>query len=227
VVLSIGRRLVIFTRRIVVHAACVADRTLAGMQVLAPLQVCVCVLSASCGPAPSARSTPSRAEVAAAAPVGAPQRDGAHDFDWDIGTWTTHQRRLLHPLTGSTTWVEYTGTDVVRRLWDGANEALIEADGPAGHLEIFALRFYDPEARQWSVHFANRAIGSMGPPVIGGFRDGRGDFYDQEPYGGRIILVRFSVSEITPTSCLFEQAFSADGGKTWEPNFVVTETRVD
>jgi hypothetical protein len=152
--------------------------------------------------------------------------DGAHDFDWDIGTWRTHQRRLLHPLTGSTTWVEYTGTDVVRRLWEGANEGLIEADGPAGHLEIFTLRLYNPDARQWSVSFANRAAGSLSPPVIGEFEGGRGEFYSQEPYAGRTILVRFSVSDITPTSCHFEQAFSADGGRTWEPNFIVMETLV-
>ena len=153
-------------------------------------------------------------------------RDGQHDFDWDIGTWKTHQRRLLSPLTGSTTWVEYNGTDVVRKIWDGANQGLVEADGSAGHLEIFTLRLYDPKARQWSVYFTNPASGTMGIPVVGEFKNGRGDFYDQEPYNGRTILVRFSVSEITANSCHFEQAFSADGGKTWEPNFTVTETLV-
>src|SRR5215472_379442 len=66
--------------------------------------------------------------TAAAVPA---QRDGSHDFDWDMGAWKTHQRRLLHPLTGSTTWVEYSGTDVVRKIWDGANQGFIEADGPA------------------------------------------------------------------------------------------------
>jgi hypothetical protein len=129
-------------------------------------------------------------------------------------------------LTGSTTWVEYSGTDVVRALWDGANEGLIEADGPAGHLEIFTLRLYSPDAHQWSITFANRAAGSLSPSVVGEFAGGRGDFYSQEPYAGRTILVRFSVSNITPDSCHFEQAFSADGGKTWEPNFIVEETMV-
>src|SRR5689334_16271943 len=71
-------------------------------------------------------------------------RDGSHDWDWDIGTWKTHQKRLLHPLTGSTIWVEYSGTDVVRKIWDGANSGSIEADGPSGHLQIFAVRLYNP-----------------------------------------------------------------------------------
>jgi len=152
--------------------------------------------------------------------------DGQHDFDWNIGTWKTHQRRLLHPLTGSATWVEYNGTDVVHRIWSGANQGLVEADGPAGHLEIFTLRLYDPQAHQWNIYFTNPASGSLSPPAVGEFRNGRGEFYDQETYKGRAILVRFSVSDIASNSCHFEQAFSADGGKTWEANFIVTETLV-
>lgn len=73
---------------------------------------------------------------------------GAHDFDWDIGIWKVHQRRLLHPLSGSTTWVEYDGTDTIRKLWDGANWGIVESDGPAGHLEIYTLRIYDTGAHQ-------------------------------------------------------------------------------
>ena len=153
-------------------------------------------------------------------------RVAQHDFDWDIGTWKTHQKRLLHPLTGSTTWVEYHGTDVVRRIWDGANEGLIEADGPAGHLEIYTLRVYNPDAHQWNIYFTNPAAGTLSIPAVGEFKNGRGEFYDQEILNGRAILVRFAVSDITANSCRFEQAFSADGGKSWEVNFVVTETRV-
>ena len=162
----------------------------------------------------------------AAPAVPAAAADGAHDFDWDFGTWTTHQKRLLHPLSGSSSWVEYTGTDVVRKVWDGANTGTIEADGPAGHLEIFTLRLYNPDSRQWSISFVNRAVSTLTLPVVGEFKDGHGDFYDQEAYNGRMILVRFSVSGISADSCHFEQAFSPDGGKTWETNFIVTETRV-
>lgn len=153
------------------------------------------------------------------------ERDGQHDFDWDMGTWKTHQRRLLRPLTGSTTWVEYNGTDVVRKIWDGANFGLVEADGPAGHLRIFTLRLYNPDAHQWGISFANPG-GTLSQPAVGEFKNGRGEFYDQETYNGKAILLRFSVSDITPDSCHFEQAFSADGGKTWEVNFIVTETLV-
>lgn len=158
------------------------------------------------------------------APGASQPRNGQHDFDWDIGAWKTHQKRLLHPLTGSTTWVEYNGTDVVQKLWDGGNMGRIQAEGPAGRLEIFTVRLYNPDSHQWSIYFTNSGSANLSQPVIGEFKDGRGEFYDQEPYNGRVILVRFSVSDITPNSCRFEQAFSADGGKTWEVNFVVTET---
>lgn len=154
------------------------------------------------------------------------QRDGSHDFDWDIGAWKTHQRRRLHPLTGSNEWVDYHGTDTVKRLWQGANTGMIEADGPAGHLEIFTIRMYSPESHQWAISFTNPAAGAMSAPVTGEFKNGRAEFYDQEPYKGRQILVRFAISDITASSCRFEQSFSDDGGKTWEVNFIVTETRM-
>ena len=154
-------------------------------------------------------------------------RGGEHDFDWDIGTWKTHQRRLLHPLTGSTTWVDYTGTDVVRKIWDGANSGIIEADGPAGHLEIYTLRLYNSDTHQWNISFTSPGAGTLGTPVVGQFKNGRAEFFDQEAYNGKPILVRFSISGITPNSARFEQAFSSDWGRTWETNFIVSETKVE
>jgi hypothetical protein len=155
------------------------------------------------------------------------ERDGQHDFDFEIGTWKTHLRRLLRPLTGSTTWVEYEGTTVVRKVWHGrANLVELVADGPAGHFEGLNLRLYNPQSRQWSLNFASSSGGTMSQPTIGEFKNGRGEFFDQETLNGRAIFVRFVISEITPNSCRFEQAFSDDGGKTWEVNWVAIDTRV-
>jgi hypothetical protein len=155
------------------------------------------------------------------------QRDGQHDFDFEIGTWKTHLSRLLHPLTGSTTWVEYEGTSVVRKVWNGsANLLELEAGGPAGHFEGLSLRLYNPQAHQWSLNFANSRAGILSQPTIGEFKNGRGEFFDQETYNGRTIFVRFIISDITPNSCHFEQAFSDDGGKTWEVNWIATDTRM-
>jgi len=154
------------------------------------------------------------------------QRDGQTDFDFEIGTWKTHLKRLLHPLTGSTTWVEYDGMTVVQKVWNGrANLVELNVDGPAGHIEALSLRLYNPESHQWSLNFANSAGGTMSQPTIGEFKNGRGEFFDQETLNGRAIFVRFVISDITPTSCRFEQAFSNDGGKTWEINWIAVDTR--
>jgi hypothetical protein len=155
------------------------------------------------------------------------ERDGQHDFDFNIGAWKTHLRRLLHPLTGSTTWVEYEGTSVVRKVWDGrANLVELEVDGPAGHLEGLSLRLYNPQSHQWSLNFSNSNSGTLSQPTIGQFKNGRGEFFNQETLNGRAIFVRFVISDITPNSCRFEQAFSDDGGKTWELNWIAIDTRM-
>ena len=153
--------------------------------------------------------------------------DGSHDFDFEIGTWKTHIHRLQHPLTGSTAWVDYDGTSVVRPIWGGkANMVELEVDGPAGHIEGLSLRLYDPASHQWSLNFANSAVGQFGVPTVGEFHNGRGEFYDMEEIGGRAVLVRNVWSGITPTAGHFEQAFSTDGGKTWEVNWIADDTRI-
>ena len=159
-----------------------------------------------------------------------PSRDGQHDFDFELGTWKIHLKRLLHPLTGSTTWVEFDGTSVTRKVWGGrADLEEFETDSPAGgHIEGLTLRLYDPQTHQWSLYWATSKSGTIGPPTIGEFKDGRGEFYDTEPSGpnGRAILVRFIWSKTNTSSPHFEQSFSDDGGKTWEVNWITDQTRV-
>jgi len=163
----------------------------------------------------------------AVAQTAAAHRDGSRDFDAGIGSWKTHIRRLSHPLTGSTTWTEWDGTVVTRKLWDGkANLEEIEADGPVAHIEGLTLRLYNSAARQWNLYWANSDDGSIGHPLTGEFKDGRGEFYAQDSYAGKAILVRQVYSAMTADSYHFEQAFSADGGRSWEPNWVADLTRV-
>ena len=154
-------------------------------------------------------------------------RDGQHDFDFDFGTWKMHIRRLLHPLTGSDEWTEMEGTTVTNKIWDGrSNLATVEADGQSGHLELLALRLYDPLAHQWSISFATSDSAVLSVPAVGTFTDGRGEFYDSELYHGRNILVRFSIWPVSANEVRSEQAFSADGGQTWETNWINTYTRL-
>jgi hypothetical protein len=137
-----------------------------------------------------------------------------------------HLSRRLKPLTGSNTWVSYDGTSIVRKVWNGAaNLGEIELTGPDGRIQGLSLRVYNPESRQWNIHFANSSSGVLGEAMAGGFKNGRGEFYDQEIFNGRSIFVRFIFSDIGPTSFKLEQAFSDDGGKTWEANWLATFTR--
>jgi hypothetical protein len=153
-------------------------------------------------------------------------RNAQHDFDFQLGTWRTHISRLLHPLSGSKTWVEMTGTKVVRKVWNGrAFLEEVEAGGPKSHFEGLTFFLYNPESHQWSLNFANSSAGTFSQPAIGEFKNGRGEFFDQETFNGRTILVRIVWSDITANSHRFEQSFSDDGGKTWEPNFVARLTR--
>ena len=157
----------------------------------------------------------------------ATQRDGQHDFDFWFGSWKVHNRRLVHPLTGSNEWVEFDGTVVARPVWGGrANADEFEADSPSGHIEGMTVRTYDPKSRQWSIYWANATKGVLEKPMIGQFKNGRGEFFDQEEFAGKTIFVRFVWSDIKPNSCRWEQAFSNDGGKTWETNWIMTFTRV-
>jgi hypothetical protein len=152
--------------------------------------------------------------------------DSGSDFDFEFGEWDVRLSRLTDPLTGATTWVEYKGSSVVRKVWNGrANLGELDVAGDAGRIQGLSLRLYDPATGQWSIHWANSRDGALGPPMVGGFRDGAGTFYNQERLDGRAIFVRFLFSEITSTSFRLEQAFSADGGGTWEANWIARFTR--
>jgi hypothetical protein len=153
--------------------------------------------------------------------------DGQHDFDFLLGRWKVHCRRLLHPLAKSNEWMDFDGTNVVHKIWDGrANMDEFEADTPSGHTEGMTVRIYNAKSHQWSIYWSSQANGIIDfPPMVGEFKQGRGEFYDAEDYKGQAIFVRFTWTVNSADSCHWEQAFSADGGKTWETNFVWDLTR--
>lgn len=163
-----------------------------------------------------------------AKPATAEKRDGQRDFDFELGSWKIHLKRLQHPLSGSNTWIEFDGTTVTRKVWNGRSQIEeFEVDGPTGHIEGLTLRLYNQQSHQWSLYWANSKDGSMGgPPNVGEFKNGRGEFYCYDTFNGRMVLVRYIWSEITPNSAHFEQSYSEDGGKTWEANWITDQTRV-
>src|SRR5262249_14321146 len=151
------------------------------------------------------------------------QHDGAHDFDFLIGDWKAHVRRLPQRLVGSSAWDVYEGISNHHKLLDSnANFEQFEvnsSDGKNLHIKGQTLRLYNPDTRQWSIYVVALDKGTLDiPPVVGDFRGGHGEFYNQQPWNGRQVLVRYQWFNLSPKSARMEQAFSPDGGKTWETN---------
>lgn len=171
---------------------------------------------------------PLDSDTASAAQSSSAAREGQRDFDWEIGTWTTKVRVLRNPLSGNPPeWAEYEGTSVVKPVMAGRwNIVELSVAGATGKIEGGSLRLYNPQARQWSLNFASLRNGLLTAPVYGSF-DGRGigRFYGSDTLDGRAILVRFVITPKSANEVLFEQAFSADGGGTWETNWIATDTR--
>ena len=173
------------------------------------------------------RALAAAAAYLATAGVAAAHADGQRDFDFNRGAWKTHVSRLERPLSSSPSrQLEYDGMSVVSDVWNG-RASIIELDvqGPAGRIQGIGLRLYNPQSRQWNLNWVNGGDALPGPPMIGEFRNGRGEFFDHELFAGRSILARNAFFDITAQSTRFEQAFSADGGRTWEPNWLMTFER--
>lgn len=155
-------------------------------------------------------------------------RSGAHDFDWEIGTWTTKVRIRSNPLSGEEPqWIDYFGTSIVKPLLDGrANFVELSVAGAAGKIEGGSLRLYGSRSGQWSLNYANLRNGLLTSPVYGGFdASGRGMFYGPDTLEGRAILVRFEITKVSAREARFVQSYSADGGVTWEDNWIATDSR--
>jgi len=155
------------------------------------------------------------------------ERDGSHDFDFLNGTWLVKHRRLRVRFAGCTEWDEFDSTQWARPLFGGAgqiDETTWEIDGKT--LYGCTLRLYDPAARQWSLNWSDSVSGRLYPPMIGRFGDnGIGLFGGTDICNGRSVLSRFTWSGIGATTACWEQAFSADGGVTWETNWYMDSFR--
>ena len=157
------------------------------------------------------------------------QHDGAHDFDFLIGNWRAHVWRLPDRLVGSNRWIEYTGISNHTKLRDSnANfeQFEVESVDKKIHIKAQTLRIYNPASHQWSIYGLDLDNGQLAmPPEIGHFTGNRGEFFDQEDFRGRAIIVRYVWLSLSPHSARMEQSFSADGGKSWEVNWVCELSR--
>ncbi|HEX4266444.1 MAG TPA: hypothetical protein VHY36_01055 [Steroidobacteraceae bacterium] len=154
-----------------------------------------------------------------------PGSGSEHDFDFNLGRWKTQIRAVLNPLSAPGVWTNLEGTHTVYRVWDDwADIGQLEVDGPSGHEEDLALRMYDRKTQQWRVYFANSSSGTLDQPMVGEFKDGVGTFVFLDEMEGKTVLVRNVWSGITAKSCHQAWALSVDGGKSWVPTWVSTDT---
>ena len=150
------------------------------------------------------------------------EKDGRNDFDFLIGTWKVYHRRLVERLKGCTEWEEFEGDTVDRKTLNGLgnlDENILHRK--TGSVHAMSLRLFNPESKEWSIYWSTDQTGTLDVPMIGGFMDGLGEFYSQEIFEGQHIYSRFIWSKITANSAQWEQAFSMDGGKAWETNWVM------
>ena len=159
----------------------------------------------------------------------AAQHDGQRDFDFLVGSWKIHLKRLVQPEHGPKEWVDLDGTVVCRQVFGGraeVEEFNVQSSDKKMHIEGLATRLYNPNSHQWSIWWANAKDGAMyPPPVVGEFKNGRGEFYDQEVVDGRVVFTRYVWTATTTKSPHFEQSISADGGKSWELNWVTDQIK--
>jgi hypothetical protein len=152
-------------------------------------------------------------------------RGMTNNFDFLVGTWNTTQRKTK-PFSGDDTWESSDGTMVNYSLFDGAAN-VDEVDLPGFGFRGISLRLQDPVTQDWSIYWVNSRDGKLAlPPVVGRFdADGVGEFFSDEELQGKQIRVRYRWSEITEKTARWEQAFSFDGGETWETNWEADFTR--
>jgi len=158
----------------------------------------------------------------AQAPTGGP-----HDFDFEFGAWKASLKRLDKPLSGSTTWIEYAGTNVVHPFWGGrANVGELSVASKDGRLDGMSIRLYNEKTRQWNIYWSNARLAEvLTPPMVGGFHGGRGEFYAEDTFDGKPIVARFIFTTLGPDAFRIEQAFSPDARKTCETNWIATFAR--
>ncbi len=155
------------------------------------------------------------------------ENDGRNDFDFLVGHFIMRHKRLKERLKDCTEWEEFDGTAIGKKVLNGlghTDEVIINRE--TGYNHGYTLRLFDVNSKEWSIYWSAGVSNMLDVPMIGKFKGGVGEFYSQEVYEGRHIFCRFTWSKITADSAQWEQAFSIDGGKTWETNWMNTFERV-
>lgn len=151
---------------------------------------------------------------------------GAGDFDFLHGAWRVHHRQRRERLAGCDEWIEFSGTMEADPILSGlGNFDRNVIDLPSGRYEASTLRLFHSDTGLWSLHWIDGRYSKFDPPLYGAFKDGVGTFFGEDSFRGRSIQLRFLWERPTPTIARWKQAFSANGGATWETNWIMEFSR--
>jgi len=167
-----------------------------------------------------------------AQPMTITKTDGRQDFDFAIGRWRVHNRKLANVLDLTCTdWIEFDAICEVHPILDGLGN--FDTFVPIGlpedkHYEGATLRMFDPSTGLWRMWWvSSRTTDRVDEPVAGRFTDGHGQFFCDDVISGTPVKVRYDWFDVEPGCTRWEQAFSRDGGATWATNWVMTSARED
>lgn len=150
------------------------------------------------------------------------------DFAFQTGLWRVQHHKLAERLTGCRRWTDFTGSCRAWEILDGEGNVEDQwLDDPAGAYRAAALRRRDPHSGQWSIWWHDGRSLQQDPPVVGGFEQGVGRFFADDMLRGQPIRVRFEWRIDSADRARWEQAFSADGGASWEVNWRMQFERIE
>lgn len=168
--------------------------------------------------------------ISDAVPTDAPvaqATSGMHDFDVLPGHWKVKNRRLDRRLEGSHTWIEFEAENDISALPGGlGNEEHYRTDYWKG-FQAVGLNLYEADTHRWALYWIDNrnSPGELQKPVRGSFSGDTGNFFGDDTLAGKPIRVRHRWTRIDHDHVHWEQAFSADGGRTWETNWTMDFTR--
>ena len=150
------------------------------------------------------------------------ERTRSSDFDFLLGRWNVRNRRLARRLAGSDEWDEFESLAAMRPLPGGLGSEDVFCTDYAGGFVAMSFRFFDPDTGRWTIYWTDsRRAGALAQPVSGSFTGDVGIFEGEDTFDGIPVLVRFVWSRVTTPTPRWEQALSADGGVTWETNWIM------
>ncbi|MEP6901286.1 MAG: hypothetical protein ABJA66_06020 [Actinomycetota bacterium] len=155
--------------------------------------------------------------------VAASELSSPDDFDFLIGKWLVHNKKLNKRLANCDDWTEFEAFGECRKILSGfGNTDSFKTEFDGVPFEGMTLRLFNPQTKLWSIYWADNQKVVLDVPQIGSFENGIGEFYACDVFEGKPIVVKFKWDATNSEMPIWSQAFSEDNGKTWEWNWYMT-----